>query len=104
MYYRYMKAVWNNTVIAEAAEQDLIKLEDSWYFPPESLANEYIKPNYQTAHSKYGMISYYDIKVGEQFNPAAAWYFHEPSDEAIAQVGKDFTDYVAFWQGVEIYG
>lgn len=97
-----MKAVWNNTVIAEAAEQDVIKLEDSWYFPPESIVRDYIKPNYQTANSNYGMISYYDIKVGDSINSGAAWFFHEPSDTAIASVGKDFTDYVAFWRGVEI--
>jgi uncharacterized protein (DUF427 family) len=28
-----MKAIWNDTIIAEAAKEDLIYIEGNWYFP-----------------------------------------------------------------------
>jgi len=30
------------------------------------------------------------------------WYYHEPTPRSKEIVKKDFTDYVAFWRGVEI--
>lgn len=35
-----MKAVVGDTVIAEAPEEDLIKIEGNWYFPPSSVKSE----------------------------------------------------------------
>jgi hypothetical protein len=37
-----MKAVIDGTVIAEAAQDDLIKIEGNWYFPPSSVKKEYL--------------------------------------------------------------
>lgn len=99
-----MKAVWNNQVIAEAPEQDLIKIEGNWYFPPESVDRNYLKPNYQltTTCPWKGVASYYDVKVEDKFNDGGAWYYHEPKEGSIERVGKDFTDYIAFWRGIEV--
>lgn len=98
-----MKALWNNTVIAEAPEQDLIKIEGNWYFPPESINRQYLKPSYETSVCVWkGTASYHDVVVDDERSEAAAWYYHEPNDSAIARVGKDFTDYIAFWRGVEV--
>jgi uncharacterized protein (DUF427 family) len=98
-----MKAQWNNAVIADAPQQDLIKIEGNWYFPPESIDMNLMKPNYQTTECPWkGTASYYDIKVDSETNDAAAWYYHEPKPGSIERIGKDFTDYIAFWHGVEI--
>lgn len=35
-----MKATLNDTVLAEAEQDDLIKIEGNWYFPPASLKKE----------------------------------------------------------------
>ena len=38
-----MKAVLNNTVIAEAPKEDLIHIEGNWYFPPASVNAEFLE-------------------------------------------------------------
>ncbi|HQI65683.1 MAG TPA: DUF427 domain-containing protein, partial [Rhodoglobus sp.] len=35
-----MKALLGDTVIAEAPQEDLIKIEGNWYFPPSSVNSE----------------------------------------------------------------
>ena len=37
-----MKAHVNGTVIAEAPESELIKIEGNWYFPPSSIAEGFL--------------------------------------------------------------
>ena len=37
-----MKAVLNDTVIAEAPESELIRIEGNWYFPPASVNADYL--------------------------------------------------------------
>ncbi|MDA9787044.1 DUF427 domain-containing protein [Pontimonas sp.] len=38
-----MRALLNGTVIAEAPESDLVKIEGNWYFPPTSIHQEYLE-------------------------------------------------------------
>lgn len=97
-----MKAIWNNTVIAEAPTQDLVDVDGVLYFPPESLSRAYFKPNYQQTQSTFGNMSYYDIIVEDKHNPTGASYYADPGEEGLHHVGKDFTGYVAFWNGVEL--
>lgn len=98
-----MKAIWNNTVIAEADKGELIRIEGNWYFPPAAIKNEYFKPNdtHTTCFWK-GEASYYDVDVDGNINDGGAWYYPEPKDGSIDRVGKDFTNYVAFWRGIEV--
>lgn len=98
---KYMKAIWNDTVIAEAPKEDLIRIEGSWYFPPESLKKEYFKASdhHTVCHWK-GDASYYDVVVGDQTNEFGAWYYPQPKDGSIERVRRDFADYVAFWNGI----
>lgn len=98
-----MIASWNNAIIAEAPKEALISIEGNWYFPPDSLKQEYFKPSdlHTVCHWK-GEASYYDIEVGGQLNDGAAWYYPQPLAGSIERVGKDFTNYVAFWRGVDI--
>lgn len=98
-----MQVVYNNQVIAEANQDRLIKIEGNWYFPPDSIKTTYFKPSDERSHCFWkGEARYYDIKVGGKTNPAAAWYYPVPMAGAKEKVGKDFTNYVAFWRGVEV--
>lgn len=98
-----MKAVWNNEVIAEAPESDLIRIEGNWYFPPKSLNRQFFKDSdhHTTCHWK-GEASYYDIVANGHTNDFGAWYYPEPKDGSIERVKNDFSNYVAFWNGVEV--
>lgn len=98
-----MQAIWNDTVIAEAEQDDLIRIEGNWYFPPAAIKQEYFKPSetHTTCFWK-GEASYYNVDVDGQVNQDAAWYYPEPKDGSIDTVKKDFTNYVAFWRGVEV--
>lgn len=98
-----MKAIWNNTVVADAQPQDLINIEGSWYFPPESVDQGYFKPNYRSENNEHrGVETYYDIVIDHDRCDMAAWCYHEPVDGSIESIGKDFTDYVAFSSHVEV--
>jgi uncharacterized protein (DUF427 family) len=98
-----MKAIWNDTVIAEAPKGDLIRIEGNWYFPPSAMIKEFYSPSdHHTTCFWKGEASYYDVVVNGQTNSFGAWYYPQPKDGSIEQVGKDFTDYVAFWNGISI--
>lgn len=98
-----MKAVWNNQVIAEADKDDLIYIEGNWYFPPSAISKEFYQPSETHTHCPWkGDASYYNVVVGEQVNADAAWYYPEPMPTAFERTKKDFTDYVAFWRGVDV--
>jgi uncharacterized protein (DUF427 family) len=100
-----MKVVWNDAIIAEAPKEDLIRIEGNWYFPPSALKQEYFKPSdHKTICPWKGEASYYDVEVGGKTNQFGAWYYPQPKEGSIERVGKDFTDYVAFWNGIEVKG
>jgi len=93
-----MKAIWNETVIAES--NDTVVVENNHYFPPESVNMEYLKNS--STHSVCpwkGEASYYDIVADAQVNKDAAWYYPQPKKPA-----EEIKNYVAFWRGVEITG
>jgi len=98
-----MKALWNDTVIAEAPKEDLIRIEGNWYFPPSALKRELFQDSdhHTTCHWK-GEASYYDVVVNEQRNTFGAWYYPEPKEGSVERVKKDFANYVAFWNGIEV--
>ncbi|HSW80998.1 MAG TPA: DUF427 domain-containing protein [Candidatus Saccharimonas sp.] len=98
-----MKAVWKDNVIAEAPKQDLIFIEGNWYFPPSSVKQEYLEksPTPYTCPWK-GVCQYFNIKKDTVVSPDNAWSYPEPKPSAIKTVGKDFSNYVAFWRDVQI--
>jgi len=98
-----MKAIYNNTVIAESPKEDLIYIEGNWYFPPEAIKKEYFLPNEEhTTCFWKGQASYYDVVVEGNTNKSAAWYYPSPLPGSIDKVKKDFSNFVAFWRGVEV--
>lgn len=91
-----MKAIWNGQVLAES--DDTLVIEGNHYFPPESINGEFfIKSDTHTTCPWKGEASYYTIKVNEELNMDAAWYYPETSELA-----KQIKGYVAFWKGVTI--
>lgn len=98
-----MKAIWNDTVLAEASQDELIRIEGNWYFPPNSLKREFFRDSdHHTTCFWKGEASYYDVVVGDLLNDGAAWYYPEPLEGSVERVGRDFKDFVAFWRGVEV--
>ncbi len=98
-----MKAIWKDTVIAEADKDELIYIEGNWYFPRDRIKQEFLKPNDQhTTCFWKGEASYYEIEVKDEVNDGSAWYYPSPMSGAIDKVKKDFTNYVAFWRGVKV--
>ena len=72
--------------------------ERNYYFPADSLNKEYfIKSTAHTVCFWKGRASYYDIKVNNDLNQEAAWYYPQPKTG-----GEHIKNYVAFWKGVEI--
>ena len=92
------QAVWNDTVIA--ASDDIVKVEGNAYFPADALQPEHFRPSTHTSVCGWkGTAHYYDIVVGDEVNPNAAWYYPEPKDAAAQIRGR-----VAFWKGVRVSG
>jgi uncharacterized protein (DUF427 family) len=98
-----VKAVVNETVIAEAPVEDLIKIEGNWYFPPSSVKAELLEtsPTPYTCPWK-GECQYFTINVDGQRLQDRAWSYPTPYPTAFERVGKDFSDYVAFWKEVQV--
>jgi uncharacterized protein (DUF427 family) len=91
-----MKAIWNNTVLAESNNTKL--LNDQHYFPPDSLNSEYFQLS--DSHKVFpmeGRASYFHIEVNDQKNQDAAWFFPHPEEKAL-----EIKNHVAFQNGVEI--
>jgi uncharacterized protein (DUF427 family) len=98
-----MKATLNGVVIAEAAKDDLISIEGNWYFPPSSVKDEYLatSPTPYTCPWK-GQCQYFTVSVDGQAFPDRAWSYPQPYPTAFDRVGKDFSNYVAFWKEVKV--
>ncbi|MGH9763301.1 MAG: DUF427 domain-containing protein [Blastocatellia bacterium] len=91
-----MKAIWNNTVIAESDKT--IVIEGNQYFPPDSVDRQYLRDSgTHTTCPWKGEASYYDVVVNGEANKDAVWYYPEPKDAA-----KEIKNYVAFWKGVRV--
>ncbi len=91
-----MKAIWNDTVIAES--DDTVVVENNHYFPANSIKKEYFKnSDWHTTCPWKGVASYYTITVDGEENKDAAWYYPEVSELARTIKGR-----IAFWKGVQI--
>lgn len=91
-----MKAMWNGVTLAES--DDTVVVEGNHYFPPDSLAREYLAESDRRSVCPWkGMASYYDVTVNGEVNQAAAWYYADPSAAA-----QQIKGHVAFWKGVQV--
>jgi uncharacterized protein (DUF427 family) len=98
-----MKAVIDGVVIAEAPQDDLIKIEGNWYFPPASVKKEYLVESATPYTCPWkGECQYFSVKDGDKVLQDRAWSYPHPYETAFERTGKDFTDYVAFWKEVQV--
>ena len=98
-----MQAIWKDKVIAEAPREDLIYIEGNWYFPPSSIAQEFLQksPTPYTCPWK-GACQYFNVVAGTDKSVDNAWSYPDPVPSAINQVKNDFSGYVAFWRDVKV--
>ncbi|SER16984.1 DUF427 domain-containing protein [Microlunatus flavus] len=98
-----MKAVVEGTVVAEAPQEDLLKIEGNWYFPPASVKAELLEPSPTPYTCPWkGACQYFTVVVDGQRLEDRAWSYPSLRDGAAERVGKDFTNYVAFWKEVRV--
>ena len=98
-----MKAMWNDTVVAEADKDDLIYIEGNWYFPPSSVNQELLRKSDTPYTCPWkGVCQYFDVGSGDTWAADNAWSYPEPLPTAIERVHKDFSNYVAFWRDVAV--
>lgn len=91
-----MKAIWNNTVIAESDNTKAV--ENNHYFPMEDIKKEYFSASDSHTRCPWkGEASYFNIEVNGEINKDAAWYYPQASHAA-----KPIENYVAFWNGVKV--
>jgi uncharacterized protein (DUF427 family) len=98
-----MKAVWNDHVIAESPQDSLIFIEGNWYFPPESVNQDYLtKSDTPYTCPWKGRCQYFNVVSDGNVSEDNAWTYPEPLEDAINRVKKDFSNYVAFWRDVQV--
>jgi uncharacterized protein (DUF427 family) len=91
-----MKAVWNNTVIADSP--DTVLVEGNHYFPESALRREFTTfSNHKTMCAWKGQASYLSLLVNGEMNADAVWFYADPKPEAEMVRGR-----VAFWKGVRV--
>lgn len=98
-----MKAIWNDQVIAQANREDLVYIEQNWYFPPSSVNQDFLRKSDTPYTCPWkGVCQYYDVGQDDTWSTDNAWAYPEPLPSAIDKVKKDFGGYVAFWRDVQV--
>ena len=96
-------ATLNGIVLAEADEADVLHIEGNVYFPPSSVNTDLLaeSPTPYTCPWK-GECQYFSVKDGDTLLQYRAWSYPHPYPTAFDRVGKDFSNYVAFWKEVKV--
>ncbi len=98
-----MKAIWNDHVIAEAIKENLVFIEQRWYFPPSSVDMTYL----QKSDTPYtcpwkGVCQYFNLTDGTETSEDNAWSYPEPLPSSLDIVKKDYANYMAFYRDVQV--
>ncbi len=92
------KAIWNNTVIAEAPDSAVEVVEGNVYFPMDAVNRQYLSPSDKVTTCPWkGSANYFHVTVNGEENKDAAWIYRQPFDAA-----KQIAGHVAFWRGVTV--
>ncbi|MFD3446823.1 DUF427 domain-containing protein [Microbacteriaceae bacterium 4G12] len=98
-----MKAVLGDTILAEAPREDLIRIEGNWYFPPASVKSELLEKSDTPYRCPWkGDCQYFSLRDGDALLQDRAWSYPNPLPSSFDRVGKDYSNYVAFWKEAEI--
>jgi uncharacterized protein (DUF427 family) len=98
-----MRATVDGTVIAEAPESELVRIEGNWYFPPSTVTPGVLieSPTAYTCPWK-GDAQYWDVVTPAGARRDGAWSYPALKPTAVERVGTDFAGYVAFSPGVTV--
>ena len=92
------KAIWQGSVIAEAASNAVQLVEGNVYFPPQAVKREFLQASeHHTVCSWKGTADYFHVVVDGKVNENAAWTYPQTKEAA-----KHVAGYIAFWRGVDI--
>ncbi|WP_111719497.1 DUF427 domain-containing protein [Homoserinimonas sp. OAct 916] len=98
-----MKAVLNNTVVAEAPEEELVKIEGNWYFPPARVNTALLEDSDTPYRCPWkGDCQYFNVRDGDRLRADLAWSYPNPIPASFDRVGRDYSGYVAFSNEVQI--
>lgn len=89
--------------LGQADAGELIRIEGTWYFPPERVEFTLLAESATPYHCSWkGECTYYSVVVDGQTLPDRAWTYLAPLPSAVEKVGRDFSGYVAFWKEAEV--
>ena len=98
-----MRATVDGTVIAEAPESELVRIEGNWYFPPSAVKDGALSRSATPYTCPWkGAAQYWDVITPSGSTKDGAWSYPEPKPSAVDRVGTDFGGYVAFSPGVTV--
>jgi uncharacterized protein (DUF427 family) len=98
-----VKAMLGDVVIADSPKEDLISIEGNWYFPPSSVNRELLVESPTPYHCPWkGDCQYFSVRSGDTLLQDRAFSYPDPIPTAFDRVGKDFSNYVAFWKEVRV--
>lgn len=96
-------ATLNGTVIADAPEEEVIRIEGNVYFPPSAVNSEYLVESATPYTCPWkGACQYYSVKDGDTLLQDRAFAYPDIYPTAVERVGKDFAGYIAFWKDVQV--
>lgn len=91
-------ATLNGVVIAQAADDEVVIVENNVYFPRHAVNPDYLQPSNHTSRCPWkGLANYYTVSADGETRENAAWYYPAPFEAA-----KEIQDRIAFWRGVEV--
>jgi uncharacterized protein (DUF427 family) len=86
----FRQALYRGVVLAES--EDAFDQDGTFFFPPESVHSEYLRPADHTGSCLWnGVSEYFDIVIDERVIRNAAWTFRNPS-----QLTARIKDFIAF--------
>ena len=92
-----MKVTIDGAAIAEAADDELVKIEGNWYFPPSSITPGTLNESPTPCICPWmGIAQYHDVTTPHRTRRDAAWSYPNPLESAVDTVGRNFAGYVAF--------
>ncbi len=98
-----MRAMVDGSVIAEAPEDELVRIEGNWYFPPSAVAPGALTESDTAYHCPWkGDAQYWDVLTPGGRQSDGAWSYPVLKPSAVERVGRDFAGYVAFSPGVTV--
>ena len=96
-----MKALLGDVVVADSPQEDLVRIEGNWYFPPASVKGELLEKSDTPYHCPWkGDCQYFNVRSDTGLINDLAWSYPKPILASFERVGHDYTDYVTFGKDI----